>query len=199
MPKKPRIAKDEAPLIPYRAFTMKAHGPMTSLWLNVGITAPVAEPEGMPDAQVTPYVGAIDTSQPTTQISQRVVDKLRLSQTMLRGHGVYIVDVYLPNRIRFSGVPTVLLDDPKKDCVLGMDILLCGDMAVSNAGGQTTFSFRVPPSGVVDFVEEHSAKSAEARGATPMRRGAITMADRNQLCPCGSGKKHKNCCGRYQH
>ena len=31
---------------------------------------------------------------------------------------------------------------------------------------------------------------------TPMRKSSKEKVGRNDPCPCGSGKKYKNCCGR---
>ena len=182
----------------FRAFTVKASGPMLSIRFNIGITVPVAAPNGLPDDQITSFMGIINTGQPTTQINKSVVEKLSLQMTILRGHEVYLVDIYMPNRIRFSGVPAILVDDPNKECVLGMDILACGDLAISNVDQKTTFSFRVPPSRVVDFVEE-SKQDAPSKTSGAVKTSPVTIVDRNQLCVCGSGKKYKNCCGKYQH
>lgn len=191
---KPRPPASKPKANPFRAFTVKASGTMLSLRLNVGISQPVAEPDGLPDEQLSSYIGLINTCQPVTQIGERVVSALGIQKTLLRGREVYIVDIYLPNRIRFAGVPTQLVDDPEKDCVLGMDILACGDLAVTHTDGKTCFTFRVPPGGAIDFVEEHKrAHPGDLRG----QPRTTTMVDRNQLCPCGSGKKHKNCCGKY--
>lgn len=35
-----------------------------------------------------------------------------------------------------------------------------------------------------------------ARAPSPARRAGASPASRNAPCPCGSGKKHKRCCGR---
>lgn len=188
----------------FRAFTVKASGPMLSVRFTVGITPPVAGPKGVPDSEISSFMGVINTGQPTTQIGKHVIDQLGVPMTVLRGYEVYLIDLYLPNRIRFSGVPTLMMDDPKKDCVLGMDVLSCGDVAISNAERKTTFSFRVPPGRVVDFVEEYGRRRQEQAGAKPAGKPlkatpSVTMVDRNQLCVCGSGKKYKNCCGKYQH
>lgn len=185
----------------FRAFTVKASGPMLSIRFNIGIAAPVPGPEGIPDDQITSFVGIINTGQPTSQLNKKVAEKLNITPTVLRGHEVYLVDIYLPNRIRFSGVPMLPVEDPNKECVLGMDVLACGDLAISNVDRKTTFSFRVPSGRVVDFVEESKQGATDAASAksAPIKTNPVTMVDRNQLCVCGSGKKYKNCCGKYQH
>lgn len=205
MPKQPQqtqvkhpVAGDKSKATPFRAFTVKASGPMPALRLHVQLSIPVTDPQGLPDDQLSLYTGFINTCQPATQISRRVVETLNVPKTLLRGQEVYIVDIYLPNRIRFAGVPAHLIDDPEKDCVVGMDILTCGDLAITHAEGKTCFSFRVPSVGVIDFVEEHKGFVRNMTEHTDLKKpGSTTMVDRNQLCPCGSGKKHKNCCGKY--
>jgi uncharacterized protein YecA (UPF0149 family) len=37
--------------------------------------------------------------------------------------------------------------------------------------------------------------AARQREPVPRFRPATTKAGRNDLCPCGSGKKYKKCCG----
>lgn len=40
----------------------------------------------------------------------------------------------------------------------------------------------------------HAAEEAQR----PSSRPAVPKVRRNDLCPCGSGRKYKNCCGRFQ-
>jgi len=64
--------------------------------------------------------------------------------------------------------------------------------ATSAFGGTTTASSGGPkPSDVVS--EAAAATEAQAK-ARPVRTGP--KVGRNDPCPCGSGKKYKNCCGR---
>jgi len=43
---------------------------------------------------------------------------------------------------------------------------------------------------------EKAAKSSRQEGARPVK--ADKKPGRNDPCPCGSGKKYKNCCGRNE-
>jgi preprotein translocase subunit SecA len=43
-------------------------------------------------------------------------------------------------------------------------------------------------------VAKEAAPAKEAGSAAPVRKG--DKIGRNDLCPCGSGKKYKKCCGR---
>jgi uncharacterized protein YecA (UPF0149 family) len=69
-----------------------------------------------------------------------------------------------------------------------MDIITLGDFAVTNFNGNTCMSFRVPSLHQIDYVEEANAFT------TPMVSN--TKVSRNELCPCGSGKKFKHCHGK---
>jgi len=49
--------------------------------------------------------------------------------------------------------------------------------------------------GAVDGVSENGDSSELKLDLAPVRR-EVPKVGRNELCPCGSGKKFKNCCGR---
>lgn len=70
----------------------------------------------------------------------------------------YLVDVHLPQSVRVTKVlvsECKSLDDKDEVGVLiGMDIILIGDFAVSNFNSKTTFTFRVPSFGEINFVKD---------------------------------------------
>ncbi|MDD2445442.1 MAG: SEC-C metal-binding domain-containing protein [Clostridia bacterium] len=70
-----------------------------------------------------------------------------------------------------------------------MDVISQGDFAISNFEGVTILNFRLPSISHTDFVQ--NLKSLEPR-KSGFRQG------RNEQCLCGSGKKYKNCCGKFQ-
>ena len=43
-----------------------------------------------------------------------------------------------------------------------MDIITRGDFAVTNRGGKTTFSFRIPSQADIDFVKDDNAANQKA-------------------------------------
>ncbi|MCL2672615.1 MAG: SEC-C metal-binding domain-containing protein, partial [Clostridiales bacterium] len=99
----------------------------------------------------------------------------------------FYVDIYLPNRVF---VPRLLvLEGQSNNCnwdvLIGMDIICRGDFSVTNYKGKTTFSFRMPSAGEIDFVKNNHF----APETVPKFPG------RNDPCPCGSGKKYKHCHG----
>ncbi len=97
---------------------------------------------------------------------------------------VYRVTIELPNHVGFVGIKAHEGEIAAADVLIGMDIISRGDFAVTNKDGKTTFSFRVPSTQTIDFVPHKPAPIV--KGKEP---------GRNDLCPCGSGKKYKYCCG----
>ena len=79
-------------------------------------------------------------------------------------HGVattdtFLVNLFLPNKVIFSGVRVTKGDIGDADILIGMDIISQGDFAVTNEGGITKFSFRTPSIKHIDYVEEAKANS----------------------------------------
>jgi predicted aspartyl protease len=135
-----------------------------------------------------------DTGASGSLITQNIAKKLNLIEVEIAmvhtpsGEmkcPVYLIDLYLPNRVIIpkvrvaEGIPT------NCDMLIGMDVIGCGDFAVSNYKNQTTFSFRIPSLETIDFCQ-HSYRTPEKNSVKPKP---------NDLCPCGSGKKYKKCHG----
>lgn len=68
-----------------------------------------------------------------------------------------------------------------------MDIIGKGDFIVSNYGEKTVFTFRLPSLMKFDFIKNTYLE--------PVKNNDLTIG-KNSKCPCGSGKKYKQCCGR---
>lgn len=103
---------------------------------------------------------------------------------------VYLVAIFLPNKVAFTSVRVTEAPLPTgTDVLIGMDMISQGDFAVTNFGGKTVFSFRIPSMQTIDYVQ------AGNKGAAPPSSGASKVG-RNDPCPCGSGKKFKKCCLR---
>lgn len=97
----------------------------------------------------------------------------------------YYISVLLPSGIF---VPKLLVTEGTLvdfDMLIGMDIIGRGDFAITNNDGKTVMSFRCPSLMKIDFVEKTYLE--------PVHSNKIS---RNSLCPCGSGKKYKLCCGK---
>jgi len=109
----------------------------------------------------------VDTGATCSSISQRfaVNAKLRtFKRTKIHGFDgtsivpIYIVDILLPSGILFTNVQVAQFKTNLDfDCIIGMDILRKGDMALTNAKDEMVFTFRIPPAEThIDFVEEKS-------------------------------------------
>ena len=57
------------------------------------------------------------------------------------------------------------------------------------------FSVRIEQNVEREEVAKVTGTNKEAEAAGPKKR-ATAKVGRNDLCPCGSGKKYKFCCGR---
>jgi predicted aspartyl protease len=66
---------------------------------------------------------------------------------------VYLVNFYLPNRLKIPNVMVVEGIPSECDVLIGMDVIGLGDFAVSNYNGKTMFSFRMPSMAEIDFVK----------------------------------------------
>lgn len=141
-----------------------------------------------------------DTGATNCAVTPRVVDEcglkpIRMVRVYTAGgeddKNVYLVDIYLPNKLVVTNVHVTECDIRGADVLIGMDIISSGDFAVSNVSGKTTFTFRMPSSKRIDFVKESKAKGPPVRRSNP-------KTGRNDPCPCGSGKKYKKCCGKKE-
>ena len=84
-------------------------------------------------------------------------------------HGIeqaetYLVNIALPAMVLVPVIRVIKGDLSGGDILIGMDIINRGDFAVTNYGGTTKFSFRVPSQGHIDFVPAiNEAIQAEAQ------------------------------------
>ncbi|MDR1101684.1 MAG: retroviral-like aspartic protease family protein [Clostridiales bacterium] len=96
---------------------------------------------------------------------------------------IYQVDVLLPNNVAISKLEVCSGHSNQWDMLIGMDIITMGDFAVSNFGGRTSYTFRMPSMMDFDFVHKSLLE--------PMKKGIKIQP--NEPCPCGSGQKFKKC------
>lgn len=185
------------------AFTVKHNGLASSLRTQCGVCEGISVQElsrGVPHPRVKEYVAVWDTGAEMSSISHRVVNELGLRPVgKARNYtaaGVVDVNTYVINLQLPMGVGVALLqvtgnDLGDTDMLIGMDVISQGDFAVTNVGGQTTFSFRMPSQGTIDYVESNN----NIKNPLPAAE-KHTKIGRNDPCPCGSGKKYKNCHGK---
>lgn len=178
-----------------QSFTVAYHGLTNVLKVDVQITPNLVD---LCNIKSNNWVSLWDTGATKTVITKRVVDALNLKPVSMgtartpQGQYdayLYYIDLYLPNKVHFPKL--LVMEGQPADCdiLIGMDVIGSGDFAVSNYEKQTTFTYRYPSCSKLDFVE-HSYIEPIVKKDSP------TAPARNSKCPCGSGKKYKNCCGR---
>ena len=67
---------------------------------------------------------------------------------------MYYIDLYLPNHVLIRELPVMEGQPSGCDILIGMDVILKGDFAVSTFDNKTTFTFRVPSMKKIDFVQQ---------------------------------------------
>jgi predicted aspartyl protease len=140
-----------------------------------------------------------DTGATCSMITQEVAIKLNLkpiSKTFIStpSHkntscNVYLINLYLPNQTMFPNLNVTEGVLNGCDMLVGMDVIYNGDFIVSNFNGKTAFTFRMPSLMKFDFIKESYLQP---------KKNESPKIGRNALCPCGSGKKYKYCCGSNQ-
>lgn len=100
---------------------------------------------------------------------------------------VYLLNVALPNGVVIPMVRATECDSTAGsfELIIGMDIITLGDFSITNEGGITKMSYRIPSQKHIDYVEELNRvnKSRNSIG-------------RNDPCYCGSKIKFKHCHGK---
>lgn len=167
---------------------------MPMIMFEIGVS-PVQPPgRKLAGELIRRYHSVWSTAANRSQISNKVIDELGLEPKSVSANGeeLYMVDMYFPNKMRVTVQNAAVMDtslaDNRADCVVGMDVIRQGDISISHKDSKTLFSFRAPTQGGIDYAAEIAADRDKP--------GSTTMVRRNQLCPCGSGKKYKNCCGK---
>ena len=199
---KPKTSKDKkekkeaTSQPPSSAFTMRADGKLPTIMFDVELSPATLADRNYVNPTRRKCRVMLSTGAVRSQLSRRLIEELELEAIVKevdkKQQLFYSLDVYLPNRVRMAKVEMTEINQalPHADieCIIGMDIISLGDCSMSHSDGNTFFSFRVPSLGGVDYVAQANESKASPR--------ATTMVRRNQMCPCGSGKKYKNCCGR---
>lgn len=105
-----------------------------------------------------------DTGATTSCVTQKVIDKLDLKpvgeMTVTTSNHTsvaktYLIDIILPSNYKCEQIVVIggQINNAIHDMLIGMDIISRGDFAVSNFNGRTTFTFRIPSKGVIDFTK----------------------------------------------
>lgn len=143
---------------------------------------------------LTDYTALWDTGATGSVITSKIVKELDLkpiSLTEMAHAGgtstcnVYLINLALPNNLLLPGIEVLEANFTGADILIGMDVISQGDFTVTNVG-KTCFTFRMPSHKRVDYVTEKTNPPI----VNPNK------PERNKPCPCGSGKKYKQCCGK---
>ncbi len=180
------------------SFTSKYQGISRVLITDIDISPPTVDKTEIIKCQKFNCRAIWDTGATSSAITQRVANQLGLKPTGmiqvntaggLKTQNVYLVNVYLPNKLVIPFVNVTEITDLSQDTndklevLIGMDIINQGDFSITNKNNQTWLSFRIPSMAQIDFVDEYNKKMNKSVG-------------RNDKCWCGSGNKFKNCHGK---
>jgi hypothetical protein len=184
-------------------FTTKADGLVNVLKTDIVVSEVYDPQSGGVQPPGKSFVGIWDTGASGTVINSKIINELNLKPSgktwacAVGGDGkvnkyltdTYSINVFLPNRVTIIGVVAAKGEIMGGDALIGMDIIIMGDLAVTNFNRKTTLSYRAPSAGEIDFVKDMNMKSFEEPSAR------VPKVGRNDPCPCGSGKKYKKCHG----
>ena len=186
-----------------KSFTVKYPGISNMLISECGICASYnPEIDKTPHPDIKKYNGLWDTGATGTVITKKVVEELGLIPTGLthsyNANGSCIVNTYLVNVALPNGViiHTVRVTEGILngfDVLIGMDVITKGDFSITNKDSETVFSFQIPSTHDLDFVEEFN-QEVKMKYHTPIVKDKLP--GRNEPCHCGSGIKYKNCHGK---
>ncbi len=195
-----------SPVITPQAFTIEYPGRARSLITACHVcTAFNPEKDKGPHPETKQYMGLWDTGATGSVIAKKVVDELGLKPISYRevytASGcdhvpAYLVNILLPNNVGFG--PLLVTEGVLNSCdvLIGMDIISLGDFTVCLINGKTKFTFQVPSTHNTDYVKESS--KGPQKLLLPKKEPIVNTSKvgRNELCPCGSGKKYKKCHGK---
>jgi hypothetical protein len=164
---------------PSASFTVTATGGLLRiLQTSCNVSVAYDPASGNPAPQSFPFIAIWDTGASASAISQKVIDACGLVPTGMTkvqtADGLvdaetFLVNISLPNNVGFA---SILVTKAKLgtscDMLIGMDIINMGDFAITNKGGNTVFSFRVPSEVVLDFVHQHNYRMANPKQFSPV-------------------------------
>lgn len=147
----------------FRAFTLKSFdGTLNMLKTDTIVTSSYSD--ASKDGVCKKWTGLWDTGASNSCITQQIVNNLGLTsigqRRMRTANGevdvsTYSVDFELPNGLRVKNILVSCCDlGGDVDVLIGMDVIMNGDFAITNTDHNTTFSFRIPSIQEIDFEEE---------------------------------------------
>ena len=164
-----------------RSFTTVSNAGILRVLTNECTVSEAWNPDSSePEPPMLAFTALWDTGATQSVITQNVVDSCRLvptgitdvhhAQGRVKDVPVFLVTIGLPNRVAFVGVPVTKGVFPGADVLIGMNIISQGDFAVTNRGGRTKFSFRIPSQADIDFVAEDRQSTILRGQSSPSQR-----------------------------
>ncbi len=162
------------PIIPQpRSFTVEYHRRQNILTTPVKISE-VFKPGSSKTQNFVETVGIWDTGATGSVITKEIIDSLKLKpigNIEMRGvHGskivnTYLINIALPNGVEIVGVKATEAKQLSGNlgALIGMDIINHGDLAITNCGGKTIMTFRVPPIEKIDFNKDRPLTRQQRR------------------------------------
>lgn len=188
------------------SFTLRFNGLMREIITDVSIFDAIHKDIVLDSDQRVLHTKALwDTGATNCVVTPSCAKSLNLKPiSMVKTHhaggtslsNVYLVTIVLPNGVRIENVRVTECSEQAGNfgIIIGMDIITKGDFSITNRNGKTVFSFNIPSIRLIDFVAENKKIKEEQDKVNDVKR--IKKIGRNDPCPCGSGKKYKNCHGR---
>lgn len=131
---------------------------MNFIYTRCGVSA-CGEPP-LAEHKYDELVAYWDTGSKMTTVSPTIIERLGIKRTRemrvncVAGTSVrntYKIDVYLPGGLIIPNVEVIEGDISRGDVLVGMDIIMLGDFAITNLNGMTSFTFRIPSESTIDF------------------------------------------------
>ena len=147
------------------ACTRNYGGYPPALFVPIGVGAPLGEDESLSDP-LRELKAVWDTGATATSIKNGVASELGLKPTgkaiLQTANGpckvnTYLVSLTLPNKVRIRSLvvnEANLGQQGDIEMLVGMDVIRMGDFAVTNYGGKTVCTYRVPSLGHIDFITD---------------------------------------------
>lgn len=182
----------------FHAFTTKSVIRLREIITEIGVSLPFIEDNiEKSDGRILRTKALWDTGATNCVVTKQTARDLNLKPISVSkvSHAdgvslanVYLVNIYLPNNLV---VPSVRVtecadNDGSFGVIIGMDVITMGDFSITNFEEKTTVSFRIPSVKTIDYVHE----------ADEIKKFKYKNVGRNDLCPCGSKLKFKNCHGK---
>lgn len=132
----------------------------------------------------TGATNSIITRQTAEELNLKPIGRIKINHGGGQSeHSTHLVNLMLPNQVGIVGVQVTEMEHIVDNfgVIVGMDVIIRGDLSITNYEGKTCFSFRIPSLHKNDYVEEWNRKFKHVRP--------------NDFCPCQSGKKFRKCHG----